>query len=128
MSPEPSHAPKAQPTLGQRGEALAADFLTRRGYQVLARNWRCKRGEIDLIVEQQTMLIFVEVRSRSMTTTERAFESIGPRKRTRLVAAAQFYLSATHQDHRPWRIDIIAVAFPHGREPIVEHVEDALDW
>lgn len=117
-------------TTGERGEQLATDYLKRQGYSILARNWRCKRGEIDIIAQSSTGdLAFVEVRTRHATNTERAFESISPPKQKRLIAATRLYLNTVITGPKPnWRIDVIAVALRRGMTPIIEHVEDALDW
>ena len=114
--------------LGQRGELLAAAHLRARGYAIVDVNWRCTRGELDIVARDGDTLVFVEVRARHTVTTDAAFESIGPRKRSRLISAAYAYLAAHKLDDCAWRVDVIAVAQPPGRAPILEHVENALDW
>jgi putative endonuclease len=113
---------------GQQGERLAAQYLQQRGCALLAANWRCPHGEIDLIMQQGETLVFVEVKTRRSATTAPAFTAITPRKRQRLIAAAQAYLAAYHDDQIAWRVDAVAVAIPPRGQPIIEHVEDALDW
>ncbi len=113
---------------GQRGEQLAAEHLQRRGYTIVGTNWRCKHGEIDIIARQDSTLVFVEVRSRHAESTEASFESITPRKRTKMTACANDYLAQNHLENMNWRVDVIAIAFPHSGQPIIEQVEDALDW
>jgi putative endonuclease len=129
MSPSGSHV-MAKPTqqLGQRGEALAAQHLQRLGYAIVTRNWRCKQGEIDIVAEKDGALVFVEVRSRAAANTESAFESVGTHKQRRMNAAVYAYLDAHQLDDALWRIDVIAVAIPYRGEPIIDHVENALDW
>ncbi len=98
-------------TLGQRGEHLAADHLRRRGYVILATNWRCPQGEIDIIAQQDKTLVLVEVRTRR-SGLEDAFASISPRKRMILERAAYLYLAEQNLDaDTDWRIDVIAVTF-----------------
>lgn len=114
--------------LGKLGEQQALAYLRRRGYEIVTTNWRCAAGEIDIVARQGTTVIFVEVRSRRAATTEAAFGSIGDRKRSRMAQAAQQYLSQHGLDQADWRIDVIALAVSPGRAPLIEHVEDALDW
>ena len=80
--------------LGARAEELCAELLRKAGLRVLARNWRCRHGEIDLVAEEGGTLVFAEVRLRQ--NAERfggAAESITAAKRGRLLAAARLYLS-----------------------------------
>ena len=114
---------------GQHGEQIAVDYLRNKGYDILTRNWHCTYGEIDIVAQDQDTLVFVEVRSRHTETTESAFASITPRKRERMVNSAYIYLDAQALlAETDWRIDVIAVALPHSGPPIVDHVENALDW
>jgi putative endonuclease len=91
---------------GVDAEALAARFLEARGLTVLARNFRARRGEIDLVARDGDTLVFVEVRLRRSTAFGGAVESITAQKRARLVAAAQTYLVGLRGDP-PCRFDAI---------------------
>ena len=82
---------------GARAEDLCAELLRRAGLRVLARNWRCRHGEIDLIAEEGRTLIFAEVRYRASARFGGAAESITDAKRTRIVAAAGLYLAGRPQ-------------------------------
>jgi putative endonuclease len=113
---------------GQRGEGIAADYLKHQGYTITSTNWRCKHGEIDLIARKDDVLIFVEVRTRHSDTVETAFESIVVRKRKKLAALAELYVSMNNLEEMNWRVDVIAIAIPPNGVPIIEHAEDALDW
>jgi len=113
---------------GQNAEALAANFLRERGYSIIATNWHCRYGEIDIVARQGETIVFVEVRARSLGGTATAFESIGARKQARLTAAAQSYLAAHELDDSNWRVDAIAVGLRGSADPVIEHVENALDW
>ena len=77
---------------GARAEELCAELLRRAGLRVLARNWRCRHGEIDLVAEEGTTLVFAEVRYRRDARYGGAAESVTAAKQARLVAAARFYL------------------------------------
>jgi len=80
---------------GRRAEALAAAFLEGRGLAIVERNFRCRRGEIDIIARDGPTLVFVEVRLRSRQDYGGAAASITAAKRSRLAAAALFYLGAS---------------------------------
>lgn len=112
---------------GKNGETLAAEYLIAKGYTIVETNWRCRFGEIDIVARQGESLIFVEVRTRR-TATEDAFASIDPRKREKMQRAAYLYLAEHQSEHIPWQIDVIAVALPYNSTPIIEHLENALDW
>jgi len=99
--------------LGDFGELAALDYLSRQGLREVARKWRCPRGEIDLVMRDDEVLVFIEVRTRR---GEGALESIGPRKQARLAALAYRYLSAhTLPDETPWRIDVVAITIGADR-------------
>lgn len=80
-------------TTGARAEALCAELLQKAGLRILARNWRCRLGEIDLVAEEGTTLVFAEVRLRHDASFGGAAESISAAKRARLLAAAKLYLA-----------------------------------
>jgi putative endonuclease len=77
---------------GARAEDLCAELLRRAGLRVLARNWRCRHGEIDLVAEEGATLVFAEVRYRRGQGFGGAAESVTAAKRARLLAAARLYL------------------------------------
>lgn len=87
---------------------MAERFLRGLGYEVVARNWRCATGELDLVAIQDDTLVFVEVRSRASSASYAPEETIGPVKRRRLVSAAEAYLDQTDWEG-PCRFDVVAV-------------------
>jgi putative endonuclease len=93
MSRADAPIPAVRAELGVRAEALATDYLARQGLEIVARNFRTRRGEIDVIVRDRDTLVFVEVRLRSRAAYGGAAASITPAKRARLLAAAQAYLA-----------------------------------
>jgi putative endonuclease len=113
---------------GQQGEQLAKQYLLQKGYSIVATNWRCSFGEIDIIAQSQGVLLFIEVRTRRAKTTEVPFESITAPKRRKLAHLAYVYLSANAKEDVIWRVDVIAIAIPRNGQPIIEHIEDALGW
>ncbi|MDE2342302.1 MAG: YraN family protein [Betaproteobacteria bacterium] len=107
---------------GKQGEDLAARFLEQRGLHILARNYRCRQGEVDLVARDGTTLVFVEVRWRGGQRFGGAVESIDIRKRRRLVAAARHYLGVSGVT-LACRFDAILI---QGNEDVVlEWVRDA---
>lgn len=112
---------------GRRGEDAAAAYLAGQGYRIIARNWRCAGGELDIIAWHGATLVFVEVRTRQNDRFGTAEDSITPAKQARLVALAQAYLQATAAPQPAWRIDIIAVALSPGGSTI-NHIENAVGW
>lgn len=115
-------------TLGQRGEQLAVNYLLQKGFSIVGRNWRCTHGELDIIARKAHTLVFVEVRARRADNSEMAFESITPRKRDKLIALANLYLTAHDLEDADWRVDVIGIGIPRSGAPIIHHAEDALDW
>ena len=91
----------ARGVAGARAEALAAAFLVARGLVIVERNFRCRRGEIDLIARDGETLVFVEVRLRSRRDFGGAAASITAAKRARIAAAASFYLGRRSAARRP---------------------------
>ncbi len=92
-------------TRGNLAEALAADFLQVRGLRLIERNYRCRLGEIDLILADGPALVFVEVRLRRSADYGGAAASVTAAKRQRILRAARHYLSG--RPERPCRFDVI---------------------
>jgi putative endonuclease len=115
-------------SLGAKGEKLAAQHLEGQGYTIIAMNWRCRQGEIDIVAQQNDLYIFVEVKTRRSMTVQDALASITSSKREKFIKAVYYYLNEHQLDEALWRIDAIGVALPPNGKAIIEHVEDALDW
>lgn len=116
--------------LGHWGESVAAHHLEAKGYEIVARNWRCRQGEIDLVAKAGEVLIFVEVktrRGRDMGTPE---EGITPHKARKLLDIAQQYLFSHNLDDVEWRVDLIAVELDKtGKLLRCEHIPNLfLGW
>ncbi len=95
---------------GAEAEARAQRHLEQRGLKLVARNWRCPGGELDLVMRDQDTLVLVEVRKRSRSDYGDAFASVHGRKRGRLIHAAKLFLAAHPQYSRsPVRFDVVAV-------------------
>jgi putative endonuclease len=112
--------------LGQRGEELAARHLAASGYEMVARNWRCEAGEVDLVVKEGECLVFVEVRTRRGRSMGSPEESITAAKQARLVDLGEAYVQA-HDWEGDWRIDVVAVEMERGGRLLrVDHYENAI--
>lgn len=119
--------PENTTTLGRRAEALACRHLEALGLQLLERNYRCRAGEIDLVMLDGTTLALVEVRSRSTSAHGDAAASVGARKQQRFIRAAR-HLMLTHPEYRKLaaRFDVVAIdAGPDGGPPAVRWIRDA---
>jgi putative endonuclease len=112
---------------GWQGEEIAAAYLIENGYEIIARNWRCALGELDVIVHKDDVLVFVEVRTRRGQRFGSAEESITPAKQTRLIELAQTYWAELQPDFPSWRIDVITVRLGRGL-PHINHIENAVGW
>ena len=108
---------------GKEGEALAADFLVAKGFEIIMRNYRHKHSEIDLIVKKNNWLIFVEVKMRSSDAYGYPEDFVDYKKAKNIVSGAEEY---TYQ--QDWqgnvRFDIVSIREQHGKREIV-HIEDA---
>ena len=93
---------------GQAGEDAALLYLCERGLRLVERNFRCKGGEIDLIMHEQDVLVFVEVRKRADANHGGAAASVTVRKQARLIVAAQLFLQR-YRVPPPCRFDVIAI-------------------
>lgn len=94
---------------GQTAESRAAAFLQSHGLKLVTRNWRCRFGEIDLVMQDGAALVFVEVRLRSRGDFGGAAASVTPAKQKKLLAAARQYLAAL-KSMPPCRFDVIALS------------------
>lgn len=115
--------------LGAWGESVAAHHLEAKGYQIVARNWRCSLGEIDLIVKQGEAYAFVEVKTRrgeGMGAPEEALTAV---KAQKLLDLASHYI-AEHDLDVDWQIDLVAIALDEkGKLLRCEHIPQAvLGW
>lgn len=113
--------------VGAWGEALAADHLRKKHYEVVAAGYRSRFGEIDLIVKDRKFLVFVEVKLRKTGDFARAMEYVDRRKQDRIRMTASMYLSQNPTMLQP-RFDVVEIYAPDGmatRKPAINHMEDA---
>ncbi len=131
MSDAPqSAAANYRQQLGRWGENLAATYLESIGYQILARNWRSRRGEIDLIAQIGESIIFVEVKTRRGTAYGLPEEALTAAKAQQVMVLAEEYLTQHDLNDVDWRIDLVAVELDrHGKLLRCEHIPNAvLGW
>jgi len=113
--------------LGRRGEDLAAEHLAGLGYEIIARNWRCRAGELDIVARQGDTLVLVEVRARRSRAFGLPEESLTPAKRARLLACGA-YLSAELAWAGSMRIDLVAIEIgPAGAVERLSVIPDAVE-
>ena len=100
-------------TIGQRAEDLALQFLKKNGMQLIDRNYRCKMGEIDLVMLHDNELVFVEVRYRKQTRFGSGAESVDYRKQQKILKSAEHFLQRnTRYRDIPCRIDVVSITAP----------------
>lgn len=114
-------------SLGQSGEKIAVNFLQGRGYTILARNYRRRTGEIDIIAREGEMLVFIEVKTRSGRTYGSPAAAITPRKQRQISRTAQYYLAEQDLFDTPARFDVVAVVIGKDQQLEIELIPDAFD-
>jgi putative endonuclease len=113
---------------GTRSERAAARFLRRLGLRVVARNWSCPQGELDLVALDGRTLVFVEVRSTESDDPERPAASVDLTKQTRLTAIALAFLRTHRLLGQSARFDVLALSWPPlQREPHIVHHRNAFE-
>ena len=113
--------------LGSWGEALAAEYLRKKRYEVVAAGYRSRFGEIDLIVQDRKFLVFVEVKLRKSDDFAKAMEFVDHRKQDKIRMTASMYLSQNPTQLQP-RFDVVEIYAPEGmatKRPQIHHMEDA---
>lgn len=112
--------------VGRRGEAAARAYLERRGVRIVAVNYSCAAGEIDLVGQERDTLLFIEVKTRTSGTFGPPHLAVHRQKQRQIVRAAQWYLSERRRPDVACRFDVLAVTFPDGDgAPRIEWVRDA---
>lgn len=112
---------------GAWGEAIAAEYLRKKHYQLVAAGYHCRFGEIDLIVKDKRFLVFVEVKLRKSNDFAAAREYVNRGKQDRLRMTASLYLSQFPTELQP-RFDVVEIYAPQGtatQKPRITHLEDA---
>ena len=115
--------------MGAWGETIAAQYLMKRKYKLLGAGYRCRFGEIDLIVADKKYIVFVEVKLRKSDKFARAAEFVDYHKQNRLRKTASIYLDQNPTKLQP-RFDVIEIYAPNGyetKDPVINHMEGAFE-
>lgn len=123
--PARSRPPDGRRALGRAGEDLVADHYRRAGYDVLARNWRCRAGELDLVVRRGAVVVFCEVKTRRSSAFGTGAEAVTREKRRRLRQLAARFLDESVVRARELRFDVAAVTWTRGGGPDLDLIEGA---
>ena len=111
--------------LGTTGEEAVARWYEERGYSVLARNWRVREGEIDLVLGRNRVVVFCEVKTRRGDAYGSPFEAVTATKQRRLRTLATRWLAENRVRATELRFDVAAVRMPRGHAPEIEVIEAA---
>lgn len=112
------------PARGKEGEDLACRHLEAQGFRILARNWRCRAGELDIVARDGPVTVFVEVKDRGDVSHGQGFDAVTARKRQRIVVAARLYASGSDLEGKPVRFDVVSIDRSAGPARI-RHDRDA---
>ena len=105
---------RSQADIGREGEDTAARMLRRDGYKILARNYRCRHGEIDIVAFEDGEYVFVEVKTRTSDAKGSGAEAVTPTKQRKLARVAEQYMAERGIDGCPCRFDVVAVTAGGG--------------
>ena len=113
--------------LGDNGEAIARRHLEAGGLRFVTRNWHCRAGEIDLVMLDGDVLVFVEVKTRNGERAGRAEEAISPSKARKLLASGEWFV-ADHPDYQDmaWRCDLVAITIERDGAARIDHYVNAI--
>lgn len=118
--------PHPRQQVGEAGEALAARLLRRKGYKILAANYRTPLGEIDIIARDGDTIVFVEVKARRSLHFGNPKGAVTPRKQRKISMVALYYLKTTGQSQSKARFDVVAI-HSTAQQPEVEIIQNAFE-
>ena len=111
---------------GKLAEDLAADFLSRKGYEIIARNFRWQKAEVDIIAKFEGKIIIVEVKALATDAFKEPHEAVNKKKIRNIVTAADEFLKETEREEEV-RFDIVSVLPDEKGKLQITHIEDAFD-
>ncbi len=111
--------------VGDAGENAACKFLRRGGYRILARNYSCPVGEIDIICLHDGTVVFVEVKTLSDDQAADPENNVTPAKQRQVERAARFWLAAHGEPDCAYRFDVVSVVLADRGEPVIRHIVEA---
>lgn len=109
--------------LGRKGEQVVVDYLEKKGYRIVERNWSFSGYEIDIVSEDDGFIVFVEVKTRKSAEWGNPGDAVNKQRMRRMIRAASHYLKKHHID-KPARFDIVSLVW-NERQFELEHIEDA---
>jgi putative endonuclease len=117
----------SQDRLGPRSEQLARAFLERAGFRIIAANYRCPLGELDLVAQGEGKLVFVEVKARTLpasadpASAARPESAVHRAKQKKIGRSARYFCLARHCQSSVVRFDVIAIDWPEAGDPVIRH-------
>lgn len=111
--------------IGKVGEDIAVEYLRKKGYIIIERNFNCKQGEIDIIAKDNNEIVFVEVKTRTNETYGKPKEAVDKTKKKHIYKSAEYYIYQKHVENRPVRIDVIEV-YKKEEKYILNHIKQAI--
>lgn len=108
-------------SLGLKGENAAAHFLEQRGYEIVARNWTCKLGEIDIVALYDNIVVFVEVKTRKNLLTGLPEDAVTAKKRKKYECLAAMFLQDHDYVDMPVRFDVIGILVINSKKALIRH-------
>lgn len=111
--------------LGQKGEEMAVNYLIKSGYKIVARNFRCRSGEIDIVAIEGEYTVFIEVKTRTGAGFGTAAEAVNYKKQKQIHKAAAYYLMKTGQTEKNCRFDVVTVHMGKSDNNIIEIIKNA---
>jgi putative endonuclease len=113
-------------SLGSDGEALAAEFLRKKGYRIIAKNYKTPLGEIDIIAKDGDAVVFFEVKTRANESYGYPFEAVNERKRRKIINVALLFLKKMKEDV-PARFDVLSISSAADGRKEIRHIRDAFE-
>ncbi len=115
---------KTRINLGKHGEDLAVIFLQKKGFTIIARNYRQKTGEVDIIANDNGTLVFVEVKTRTSTLFGQPYESVTSKKQMQLTRIALDYMTRNKVLEQEARFDVISILIAANGNTAIEHLQN----
>ena len=112
--------------LGEHGESMACDELERLGYRIVARRYRSRFGEIDVVADDEGTVVFVEVKTKTDSSFGDPAEAVTLQKQRRLVSMGEDYVASHRLDDTPCRFDVVSILFGDGN-PLIEVYQNAFE-
>lgn len=115
---------KLRINLGKYGEEVATTFLIDKGFQIVTRNYRQKTGEVDIIAQDGSTLVFIEVKTRSSLQFGQPFEAVTEKKQAKLKRIALDYMTRNSIKNQAARFDVVSILIKKNKEPVIEHLQN----